>query len=455
MYVVSPSTMAPGVPLSGVIDPPSARIAYVFDATVGDFITIRVSRTGGELVPDMFLFDPNNLITSGKRSGAAGDSLIDQLPVATPGRYVVIVTGSGTTGEFQIVLDRTKQPPTGERSYCLGQTVGGRIAAPSQVDTFVFHANPGNALVVLRPGDDGNLKPRLSVRDPNGSLLPLVNGRYLLNTAGRHTASVSSDDGSLGTYTLQVQHYRPVAAGNDIFGRFTCSGEAHFFSFPGNAGQTATVSLNRLDGNLFPLLLLSSLDQAFQRFGSDDSKGNARLVEVLPQTTEYFMIATPNEGLGAYRLTIQLSGAGSAQLAGSTVPPTLNVTTTHTPTPAPTSGSTPPAATPVAQTTGTAQALAVPTNGAVLPSAATPGSPTATGAATSVMTPTPTQTRAVSNPTATADSASSVGSQSRAPLIATPLGTPASVLPANPRRARMDNFAPIAVQPRNLVELPR
>jgi hypothetical protein len=342
--IVPAQFISGGDTLTGVVDPPGTRAAFIFDGQAGEFITFHVVRTGGDLRPVMFLYDPLDTITKGAIINNGEETILRDYPILVAGRHILLVSGQGaTTGAFRATMTRATQPPVGPRQVCSGQVVGGRISATGQVDTFAFDAFRGVARLTLRPGVGSALTPNVVLKDPQGqSVAPFAGGLFSLPSNGRYTVEVRASGGTTGTYTLSASLFRLLIPGSPIAGRFTCTDETHFFFLDGVAGETVTLSMTRLDGDLIPLLLLANSADTFQTFSSNDGKDNARIVTLLPETDTYTMLASPLRGLGAYLLTMATTGGAAsagavpnpsatpAALKLATAPPMLTPSATST-----------------------------------------------------------------------------------------------------------------------------
>src|SRR5205823_6657224 len=111
-----------GESTDGVMDRPGAADTVLFNATVGQFVTIQVARTGGDLKPDLWLYDPNGTVVRGASANGDREAIIAHLPVAASGLYQISVQALGaTTGSYHLAL--TLEGASQPGAMCSGQTV--------------------------------------------------------------------------------------------------------------------------------------------------------------------------------------------------------------------------------------------------------------------------------------------------------------------------------------------
>ncbi len=404
--------VTPGEPLVGRIDEPDAREVFVFNANRGQFVTVNVVRTSGDLRPGVTLYDPNLLSTLADRASNGVDALLENYLVSDSGQHTVRVTGGGGTGTYQLQLSVVARPPATEREVCTGRTISGRIDSSTQRDGYFFAGYPGLVEASVTREVGSNLSTSLELRDANGNEpfgFTSPNSGVWLLSEGKHTLTVAPAPGTTGNYDLFVLVERPIAPNQPAVGRMNCPDETYRYTFLGVAGQSARISVDRLDGNLSTIAELDTPSGQVFDFPSP-GQGNSLLTTVLPETGRYFVYAR-YIGTGAYRVAIELSATPTpTRTATSAGTPTTTRTPTPTRTPAPAA----PAGPALAATATTIFQPLTP-SGAAQPQTPTP-------------TPTPTSTTIAASPTSTtgpASSSAAVGS-SAVNLSVTASPTPAA-----------------------------
>ncbi|MFN8563657.1 MAG: PPC domain-containing protein [Anaerolineae bacterium] len=165
--------LLPGIPAQGEITESRDVQFYQFEGRKDDVITIRMSRTLGELDSFLALLDPSRReIISDDDGGGGQNALINQYVLPVDGTYTVVATryerAEGTTiGPYQIQLDVSgnafQNIPQDLPRIEVGTTVTGAITSTTPQVVYAFIARAGDVLTITMDRASGNLDPRMVV----------------------------------------------------------------------------------------------------------------------------------------------------------------------------------------------------------------------------------------------------------------------------------------------------
>lgn len=327
-------------------------VTYVFDASVGDQIVATAVSVNGDLDPLITLtsFDRTVLATD---DNSGGDNNA-QLSYTTPaeGAYLLNVTRSAeapgnTNGLFQLTLIQGAPPPTiaptqdGSvvdtetlatpetpsavetsvpettintsdarlQRVLVGSTVRGNIADNTNFNLYWFIGR-ANQEIVLTPESSSPFSPLFVLytndfteifRGQPGQALNVTlteNGIFFITAA-----TLQQGNGGQYTFTLTERLTAESATtedrdglvyGDSINGAISNINPTVRYRFRGGAGDSVTISMTSVSGDLDSFLLL--VDASGTTLTQDDNSGsgetNAQIVATLPNDGDYFIIAT-------------------------------------------------------------------------------------------------------------------------------------------------------------------
>jgi len=170
-----------GDELRGSLDNEHAFRYYTFGAKRGDVVTIRMTRTRGDLDPFLALLDSSQtLLQEDDDSGEGNNALIQSYIIPTSGTYYILASryqreAGTTTGDYFIRLEGvTGEIPVvapGTIPIPYGSTVTGRIDDTTSTVTYAFLAQAGDVVTLAMTRTSGDLDPLLFLFATDGTQL--------------------------------------------------------------------------------------------------------------------------------------------------------------------------------------------------------------------------------------------------------------------------------------------
>jgi hypothetical protein len=353
-------TLVYGQSVDGQLDADHPSAFYAFDAQAGDVITIAMIVTEGDLDPFVVLNDASRLplATDDNSGGGLNARLTFVIPAA--GRYIIQATHAGGIapeggGTFTLNLTTavgeatppspavTPETPPSDTPTAEGDsvrfvklqpnsTVRGTLDRQVALRLYWFEAQEGNQMAIT-PEQLADFLPLIVLYDANFTELeraaPGTDLRLILPEKGIFFLAVSLPDaGSAGggygfTFDLSGSpvtsgSFIDIAYGESKQGNIDSNVPAATYRFRGASGNTVTITMNRVGGDLnsYLYLLDSSGQLLFEDNDSGDGNGNARVVYRLPADGEYLIVATR---LGQDRGTT--AGSYLLELSADAAPP--------------------------------------------------------------------------------------------------------------------------------------
>lgn len=314
----------------------SPQLYYSFRAAKGDIINISMQRNSGNLDPYLQVVNDNSEVIADNDDLVGSGSLdagIRSLVIEDDGTYVIVATRYGeaagiSNGRFILTLEEADNSGLGNAPetaliLALNETEEGEITNQNPLKYYAFvgqkddiinvrltrTSNSLDAFLVLA---DENLRELTSDDDGGGGQNAQINSFRIPSTGKYYVLAtrLDRDNGTTsGTYRLELQGLgnafdgvpegmQRVSYGTTITGRIDETTPEMLFAFFGQEGDAVTVSLNRGDGDLDPVVeILDSERNA--RAADDDSGGgqNARIARyVLPASGLYYIRATRFSG---------------------------------------------------------------------------------------------------------------------------------------------------------------
>jgi hypothetical protein len=200
---------------SGTIGPPSFMDTWTFDGQAGDRVIINAVTTTGTLNTGITLYPPGGGPAEAD-SGIGGDKLDYQLK--NTGLYIIVIQdyGLSKTGNYNITflkipgtVSSAEDPDGGP--IASGQTLGGTINVPSDMDAFQFYGQTGERVIINAVMTTGTLNTVIALYPPGGGPAEADSGiggdklDYQLKNTGLYTI-VIQDYGlsKTGSYNLSL-----------------------------------------------------------------------------------------------------------------------------------------------------------------------------------------------------------------------------------------------------------
>lgn len=326
------------------------EIIYYFEGRRGQVINIAMKRTSGNLDPliDLFGGDRQFLISGDDdpTSTFPFNAAIVNYTLPQDDIYFIRATRYGwvsgnTVGTYlltleQIPVEALGTRPTNARFVRYGELIEATISNETPTRFFQFEATRGDIISVAVTQIGGDLLPAVNLlaadlsrmtgnaggREVKSVRLPAIT----VNESGMYYLSVSRFEGfdgkTTGTFSLELKQLEgldPPAGiellyGGVVVGYLDDEQYADAYVFLGAEGDVVTLRMQRIDGDLDPLLTLRS-SNGKQLISNDDESetNNNALIRsfVLPRDDIYQIEASRYQRLegktnGTYSLTLQL-----------------------------------------------------------------------------------------------------------------------------------------------------
>jgi hypothetical protein len=309
------------------------QLYYSFRASQGDIVNVRMRRVSGDLDPYLQVVDNNAVVLADNDdtlgSSTPFDSSIDGLVIEQDGTYVIVASRYGqaagtSSGNFVLAIETADNSGLGNTPQTavpvrIGQTINSELTANQFARYYRFEANADDIVSIrMSRGATGALDSYLILTD--AGLVELVNdddsgggqnalidqyripanGTYYIiatrfeREAGQTTGAFRLEFQSMGNAFEEIaEGVERIAYGMTITGRIDDQIPEWRYAFWGVEGDVITVSMNRGDGNLDPVVSLLNSDQNLM-ISDDDSGGgqNARIGEFrIPVTGTYYVRA--------------------------------------------------------------------------------------------------------------------------------------------------------------------
>lgn len=309
---------------------------YSFRARRGDILNIRMQRITGDLDPVLHIVDSSATIIASSDDvpgSSTLDAAVERLVIDADGVYVIVATRYGeatgsSTGSFVLSIEESRDSGLGNTLQTAadlvpGQPVEGELTADQFERFYTFYAEENDLVRLRMDRISGSLDAYLIVLDPN-----LLEVTFDDDSGGGQNAQIpelripadgvytvkatrygGTEGETVGRYRLQLDilggafdeataEALPILYGSTITGVISDETPSVLYAFYGSQGDVITVSMNRGDGNLDPVV--SILGENQQLLVSDDDSGgtqNARIEQyVLSRTGVYYIQASRYTG---------------------------------------------------------------------------------------------------------------------------------------------------------------
>jgi hypothetical protein len=324
------------------IDDLTPALFYSFRAEAGEILDIRMIRDSGDLDPYLQVVDSRSfLITDNDDVPGSGlNAEITNLVIERSDTYIIVATRYGqaagtSSGRFVLSLSRADGSGRGNSPQtaiplAFGAVVEDEISSANPVKYLRFEARANdiiglrmtrtsNTLDALLVITDGDLNELAQVDDALGSQNAVIDdfrvpadgtyyviatrsGRENGTTTGRFRLEFQALGNAFDGVPPEVQR---IGFGTTVTGRIDEITPQTLFAFYATDGDAITVSLNRGDGDLDPVVSILSSD-LIELARDDDSGGgqNARIARyIIPRSGLYYLRATRFDGVDGNRNT--------------------------------------------------------------------------------------------------------------------------------------------------------
>ena len=338
--------LAYGDTVSGRLDNRNPRETFIFEGLRGEYITIRLRSTSGNLDPVLAVLDDRGAILIYRDDADGGaDVTVNQIPLPRSTTYTLVIGRFGynqgsTTGEYELNIERIGVSAESGSALRFGDTVANTITETEPQIFYSFRALRGDIVTLTMRRDSGTLDPFLQVVNARRQILaanddmPESNnarierliieedGQYLIiasrygeaagQTTGSFLLTLERDDGSGlgGSPEVAIRLEPGVSDRREL----TVDRFQLYYVFEARRDDLVTIRMNRASGSLDPLLVMTNAGLQELIVNDDIVEGENRnaLIESyrIPADGQYYVIATRFErdaGTSIGEFTIELS----------------------------------------------------------------------------------------------------------------------------------------------------
>ncbi|MAS35089.1 MAG: hypothetical protein CL610_13850 [Anaerolineaceae bacterium] len=315
----------------------SPQLYYSFRASQGDIVNVRMRRVSGDLDPYLQVVDSEAFVLADNDdtlgSPTPFDSNVEGLIIEEDGTYIIVASRYGqaagtSSGNFVLALEEADNSGLGNTVQTAmplrtGDTLEGELTNQQFTKYYRFEARADDLITVRMTRltgsvdafliiADAGLAELVSDDDSGGGQNALID-QYRIPADGTYyvlaTRFERESGQTAGGFRLEFQGLgnafdeipdgvQRIGYGVTVTGRIDNETPEQIYAFWGVEGDTVTVSLNRGDGNLDPVVSILNGDQ--RPVVSDDDGGggqNARISEYrIPVTGTYYVRATRYNG---------------------------------------------------------------------------------------------------------------------------------------------------------------
>lgn len=324
------------------VDDLNPALFYSFRAEAGEILDIRMIRDSGDLDPYLQVVDSSSFLIADNDDvpGSGLNAEINSLVIDRSDTYIIIATRYGqaagtSSGRFVLSLDRADGSGRGNSPQtaiplAFGAVVEDEISSSNPIKYLRFEARAddiiglrmtrtSNTLDAFLAITDADLNELATVDDALGSQNAVIDdfrvpadgvyyviatrsGRENGTTTGRFRLEYQALGNAFDGVPAEAQR---IAYGTTVTGRIDDITPQALFAFYGTEGDAITVSLNRGDGDLDPVVSILSGD-LIELTRDDDSGGgqNSRIARyVVPRSGLYYIRAARYDGVDGNRNT--------------------------------------------------------------------------------------------------------------------------------------------------------
>lgn len=335
----TPDVLTYGQVVPGSLDNRTPRQVYVFDGQRGEYVDIRLTRTGGNLDAVLTVLDSSGTaLVSRDDTGGNADPDIHMLRIPRTGRYTIVVGRFGyalgsTSGSYELLIERVGVSFESGSALRYGDTVVNAISNNQPNVYYSFRAARGDVITLLMRRDSGDLDPFLQVVDANRRIIAENDDmpgskdsqidNLVIENEGNYLIIASRYDGT-GDFFLSLQRADrsgvgispqvaiPLEPGRPVDNEITNERFQVYYSFQARRDDIITLRMSRINGNIDSYLSLSNagLQELISNDDIVEGNQNAQIAEYrIPADGTYYVLATRFEGAagtstGRYRLEL-------------------------------------------------------------------------------------------------------------------------------------------------------
>lgn len=342
------STLQYGDSVTATITSAQPQVFYTFQAQAGDILNIEMRRSSGGLDPYVQIVDAQRFLIAENddADGNTRNARIEGLLIEQSGTYIIVATRYGeTVGNFVLTLEEARNSGLGNtaqapQTILFNETLQGTLD-DAQYQRFYQFTGARNQIITItmeRGAQAGLLDAYLVLTnagfqplqedDDSGSGRNARIARYRLPADGLYYIIATRFEGEAGTTTgdyqlsLQSEGFAfegvpetipRLEYGGSLQDAVTGDDTEALYVFWGSAGDDVRVTMDRMGGNLNPVLELLDAEQI--RLVYDDDSGAEQNAQIeryeLPYTGLYYIRATrytgsaaPTDTTGTFRLSL-------------------------------------------------------------------------------------------------------------------------------------------------------
>ncbi len=307
------------------------QVYYSFQAQRGDILDIRMQRDSGNLDSYLQVVNSKAFVVADNDDILGSDSLdaaINNLVIEEDGTYVIVATRYGeaagtSTGRFILTLQKASNSGLGNAAQTaipllVNNSQQGEITDDNPEQYYSFDAKKNDLVTIKMNRMTGTVDSflvlansnlnELATDDDSGGGQNAKIDSFLIPADGKYyiiATRLDRDKGTTaGTYKVELQSLgnafdgvpdgmQRITYGTTVTGHIDDTTPQVMFAFYGTKGDAITMSLNRGDGDLDPVVDILDSSQNVLREDDDSGGGqNARIARyVLPQTGIYYIRA--------------------------------------------------------------------------------------------------------------------------------------------------------------------
>jgi len=313
------------------------QLYYSFRAQRGNIVNIRMRRVSGDLDPYLQVVNSDTFVIADNDDMLGAtipfDAGIEGLVVEEDGLYVIIASRYGqaagrSEGNFVLIIEEAENSGLGNSvqtamTMQVGETIDGSLSDAQFANYYRFEARTNDLITINMSRSTGNLDSFLVLAnagfqelvfdDDGGGGQNAEIRQYIVPADGIYYIIATRLDREAGTtvggYRLELQNLgnafdgvpeglQRIGYGSTVTGNIDDATTEVIYAFWGVEGDVVTVSMNRGDGDLDPVVSILNSDQ--RAVVSDDDSGSgqdARIDRyVIPVTGTYYVRATRYSG---------------------------------------------------------------------------------------------------------------------------------------------------------------
>lgn len=367
-----PTVIVYGEIITGTLDNTTPAQRYIFDGLRGDYLSVRVRPTSGNLDPVLHILGSDGSALASRDDSASGlGGQVEALLIERSDRYTVVVGRFGyalgsTAGTYELLIERIGNSSDSGSVLRYGDAISNTISNSEPELFYSFRAQQGDILNLTMQHLSGDLDPYLQIvqvvdgqpivltdsddgvpgtldAQIEAFIIPQNGTYYIIATRYGQVAGTSSgnflltlEEAAESGQGISILAALPLTLNTSVDGSLTNEVFERYYRFEATQDDILTLTMSRTEGDLDSYLVL--LNANLQEIAFDDDSGegvqNARIADYrIAATGTYYLRATRYQqaaGIttGRYRLLVELNGNAFAAVPGNV--PRLNYGTSIT-----------------------------------------------------------------------------------------------------------------------------